>query len=96
MKKIQTLGMGCKKYQLLTEHAETAAKERGIDYEIEKVIDVDEMAEMGVMMTPAWAIDGEIVLSGKTSSSEEIKTLLKKTSMNTGFVSRKMIKHLSS
>lgn len=65
-----------KKCQLLTEHAEAAAKKLGLDYEIEKVTDVAEMTEMGVMMTPALAIDGSIVLSGKASSPEEIKKIL--------------------
>jgi small redox-active disulfide protein 2 len=76
MKKIQILGMGCKKCQLLTEHAEAAAKQLGIDYEIEKVTDVDAITEMGVMVTPALAIDGSVVLSGTTSSPEQIKKIL--------------------
>lgn len=76
MKKIQILGMGCKKCQLLTAHAEAAAQALGIAYEIEKVTDIDTITDMGVMATPALAIDGSVVLSGKTSSPEEIKTLL--------------------
>lgn len=76
MKKLQILGMGCKKCQLLTEHAEAAAKELGIDYEIEKVTDINSIIDMGVMSTPALAIDGSVVLSGKTSSPAEIKTIL--------------------
>lgn len=77
MKKLQILGMGCKKCVLLTAHAEAAAKELGIDYEIEKVTDLNTIIDMGVMSTPALAIDGSVVLSGKTSSPEEIKTILK-------------------
>ncbi len=77
MKKLQILGMGCKKCVLLTAHAEAAAKELGIDYEIEKVTDINTIIDMGVMSTPALAIDGSVVLSGKTSSPEEIKTILK-------------------
>lgn len=76
MNKIQILGTGCKKCQLLAEHAEAAAKQLGIDYEIEKVTDIDAIAEMGVMLTPALAIDGSVVLSGKTSTPEKIKTIL--------------------
>jgi len=77
MKKLQILGMGCKKCHLLTEHAEAAAKELGIEYEIEKVTDIGTITDMGVMVTPALAIDGSVVLSGKTSSPEEIKKILK-------------------
>ena len=68
--------MGCKKCQLLTAHAEAAAKELGIVYEIEKITDVGKITDMGVMMTPALAVDGTVVLSGKTSSPEEIKKIL--------------------
>lgn len=76
MKQIQILGTGCKKCQLLTAHAEAAAQELGIAYEIEKVTDIGIITDMGVMVTPALAIDGSVVLSGKTSSPEEIKTIL--------------------
>lgn len=69
------LGMGYKKCVLLTAHAEAAAKELGIDFEIEKITDVGKITEMGVM-TPVLAIDGSVVLSGKTSSHEEIKAIL--------------------
>ncbi|MDO9141963.1 MAG: thioredoxin family protein [Methylobacter sp.] len=77
MKKLQILGTGCKKCVLLAENAEAAAKELGIDYEIEKITDIGQITDMGVMMTPALAINDTVVLSGKTSSQEEIKTILK-------------------
>ncbi|MDI1231465.1 MAG: thioredoxin family protein [Methylobacter sp.] len=77
MKKLQILGMGCKKCVLLSAHAEAAAKELGIDYEIEKITDIGKITDMGVMMTPALAINDTVVLSGKTSSPEEIKMILK-------------------
>jgi len=77
MKKLQILGTGCKKCVLLAENAEAAAKELGIDYEIEKITDIGQITDMGVMMTPALVINDTVVLSGKTSSQEEIKTILK-------------------
>ncbi len=76
MLKIQVLGTGCKKCNLLMANAETAAQELGINYEIEKVTDINEITDMGVMITPALAINGAVVLSGKSSSAEEIKGLL--------------------
>ncbi|WP_340122454.1 thioredoxin family protein [Methylobacter svalbardensis] len=66
-----------KKCRLLAANAEAAAKELGIDYEIEKITDIGKITDMGVMMTPALAINDTVVLSGKTSSPEEIKTILK-------------------
>ena len=48
----------------------------GIEYQIEKVTDINEIMKFGVMMTPALAIDGRIKVVGKILSSEQIKQLL--------------------
>ena len=76
MKKIQILGPGCPKCKKLTENAESAAKELGIAYEIEKVTDINEIMKFGVMMTPALAIDGQVKSVGKVISPDEIKKML--------------------
>lgn len=76
MKKIQILGTGCAKCMKLTENAEKAAKELGVEAEVEKVTDIKKIMEFGVMMTPGLAIDGEVKTVGKVLSVEEIKKLL--------------------
>jgi len=76
MKKIQILGTGCPKCKKLAENAEIAAKALGIEYEIEKVTDINEIMKFGVVMTPALAVDGEVKLVGKMLSPDEIKGLL--------------------
>ena len=76
MKKIQILGTGCPKCKKLTENAEAAAKELGIKYEIEKVSEINDIIDFGVMMTPALAVDGEVKVVGKVSSVEEITELI--------------------
>ena len=77
--KIQILGTGCPKCRTLTEHAERAATELGIDYELEKVTDMDKILSFGIMMTPGLAIDGEIRSSGHVLSVDKIKGLLQGT-----------------
>ena len=77
MKKLQILGTGCQKCQKLTENTETAAIELGIDFEIEKVTDINDIMKFGVMMTPALAVDSEVRVVGKVVSVEEIKELIK-------------------
>jgi small redox-active disulfide protein 2 len=74
--KIQILGTGCAKCIKLTENAERAAKEAGIEFEIEKVTDINKIMDYGVMMTPSLAIDGQVKSVGKILSVEEIKKLL--------------------
>jgi len=76
VKKIQILGTGCPKCKQLTENAESAAKALGIEYEIEKVTDVNEMMTFGVMMTPALVVDGAVKVVGKVPNAEAIKALL--------------------
>ena len=76
MKKIQILGTGCQKFKKLAENTETAAKDLGIQYEIEKITDINEIMKFGVMVTPALAVDGQVKLAGKVPSVEEIKNLL--------------------
>lgn len=58
--KIQILGTGCAKCRALTANAERAVAELGVDAEIEKVDQIADIVRMGVMMTPALAIDGEV------------------------------------
>ncbi|GAH47589.1 unnamed protein product [marine sediment metagenome] len=76
MKKIQILGTGCPKCKKLAENVEAAAKELGIEFEIEKVTDINEIMKFGVMMTPALAVDGEVKVVGKVLSQDEIKKIL--------------------
>jgi len=76
MKKIQILGTGCPKCKKLAQNAEAAAKALGIEYEIEKVTDINEIMKFGVIMTPALVVDGEVKLVGKVPSPDEIKGLL--------------------
>ena len=76
MKKIQVLGMGCPKCNKVAENAETAAKELGVEFEIEKIKDINVISGFGVMMTPALAIDGEVKVSGKVPTVDEIKKML--------------------
>jgi len=75
--KIQILGTGCPKCKKLAENAEAAAKEIGLDCEIEKITEINEILKFGVMMTPGLAVDGTVKSVGKVPPVEELKTLLK-------------------
>jgi len=76
MKKLQILGTGCPKCKKLAENTEAAARDLDIEYEIEKVTDINEIMKFGVMMTPALAVDGEVKSVGKVPSVEDIKAML--------------------
>ncbi len=76
MKKLQVLGTGCPKCKKLAENVEAAAKALGIEYEIEKITDINEIMKFGVMMTPALAIDGQIKIVGKVPSPQDIEKMI--------------------
>ncbi|PJC47301.1 MAG: hypothetical protein CO034_03070 [Parcubacteria group bacterium CG_4_9_14_0_2_um_filter_35_11] len=75
---IKILGSGCPKCQQLEENARKAVEELGLkDVKVEHLYDVNKIIEMGVMMTPALAVGGEVVVAGKIPTVEEIKEILK-------------------
>ena len=76
MKKLQILGTGCPKCRKLAELTEAAAKDLGIEYEIEKVTDITKIMEFGVMMTPALAVDGQVKVVGKVPNMDQIKSYI--------------------
>lgn len=73
--KIEILGTGCPKCEELAKNAEAAIEQLGLDAVVSKVTDIVEIANRGVMMTPALSVDGEIKLVGKVATPEELKTL---------------------
>lgn len=76
MKKLQILGTGCAKCNKLADLTKEAADKLKIEYEIEKVTDINSITAFGVMITPALAVDGEVKIAGKLPSSKEIEKYL--------------------
>lgn len=76
MKTIQILGTGCAKCHRLSDAAEKAATELGLEYRLEKITDMMRFADFGVLMTPALAVDGQVKISGRVPSHDELKQML--------------------
>jgi small redox-active disulfide protein 2 len=74
--KIQILGTGCPKCKRLAQVAEQAAKELEIEFDLEKVTDINQIIAFGVMMTPALVVDGDVKLAGKIPSVADLKNIL--------------------
>lgn len=75
--KIEVLGTGCAKCRTTEKVVKKAVEELGIQAEVVKVEDLQEIINRGVMMTPAVIIDGEIKIVGHTPTVDEIKKLIK-------------------
>lgn len=76
MKEIKILGTGCAKCQELFKQTQKAVQEAGLDCEVEKVEDINKIMAYGVMMTPALVVDGEVKVSGKIPSLDDLKKML--------------------
>jgi small redox-active disulfide protein 2 len=73
---IKVLGSGCAKCNLLEEVTKRAVAQAGIEAGIEKVTDMARIVGYGVMTTPALVVDGQVRLSGRVPSVDELVALL--------------------
>jgi small redox-active disulfide protein 2 len=76
MKEIKVLGPGCASCEGLAADVKTLVEELGIECEIEKITDINQMLSFGVMLTPALVVDGEVKVAGKRPSMDELKGML--------------------
>ncbi len=74
--KIQVLGSGCKKCKELYERTQKAVESIGLDTQVEYITDVQKIVEMGVMSSPALAIDGKPIIVGTLPEIEKIKQVI--------------------
>ena len=71
--KIKVLGPGCPKCEQTAKIVQEAVAEAGGAAEVEKVTDIKEIMQHGVMVTPAVVVDGQVKCTGKVPSKDEIK-----------------------
>ena len=73
---IEILGSGCPNCAKLASHAQEAASKLGVEATIKKVTDFGEIAARGVMSTPGFAVNGQILATGRVLSVDQILRLL--------------------
>jgi small redox-active disulfide protein 2 len=74
--KIQILGTGCTKCKALASNTEKAVKELGLNADIEKITEIQDILKFQILMMPGLVIDGHVKASGRVPSTDEIKQLL--------------------
>lgn len=75
--KIEVFGAeNCSKCSKLKERIEEVAEQSEKDVEVEKVTDIERMAELGIMSTPAVVVEEEVKSTGKMLDEEEIEELI--------------------
>jgi small redox-active disulfide protein 2 len=71
--KIEVLGAECSKCKETEKAVRDVVKELGVDAEVVKITDVNEIVNRGIMTIPAVFVDGELKSLGWVPSKEEIK-----------------------
>lgn len=73
---IKVLGPGCKKCKELDSRVQEVLSETNVPADVEKVEDIAQIVQYGVMSTPGLVIDGKVKVSGRVPSKDEIKKLI--------------------
>ncbi len=76
MKKLQILGSGCPSCNRLAELTKQAATEMNVEYEMEKVTQIDRILSFDVASTPALVVDGEVRVVGRVPTVAELKQII--------------------
>ncbi|ACV69066.1 thioredoxin family protein [Desulfohalobium retbaense] len=70
--RIQVLGPGCPNCEKTEQIVREALQEAGVEATVEKVSDFQEIAQMGVLSTPAVVVDGQIKVTGKVPKKQDV------------------------
>ena len=76
MKQIKVLGPGCPKCKTTYNNVLEALKQSGIDAQVTKVEDIEEMMKYNILTTPVLMVDEVIKVKGRVADINEIKQLL--------------------
>jgi len=77
MMKVEIMGTGCTKCKRMYDNVNEAVKKSGIQVEVIKIEDLNEIITRGVLMTPALFVDGEEQIAGRVPTVNEIVEILK-------------------
>lgn len=75
--KIEVFGTGCAKCKRMYDNVAEAVKKSGLDADVVKVEELNEIVSRGALMTPALFVDGEEVVAGRVPTVNEIIGILK-------------------
>ncbi|UCG00723.1 MAG: TM0996/MTH895 family glutaredoxin-like protein [Candidatus Heimdallarchaeota archaeon] len=76
---VEVFGPGCAKCKALKHNAEEALEKLGWnDAELRYITNVEEYIERGIASTPALAVNGKVILSGKYLPTDNLVELLQK------------------
>ena len=75
---IKVLGVGCAKCQKLYDLTKALVEKEGLQADVIKVEQLDEIMKHGVMMTPGLIIDGKLMSTGKVPREKKLAEWIRK------------------
>lgn len=75
-KQVKVLGPGCAKCITTYNNVLEAVKQLGIEADVTKIEDIEEMMKYNVLTTPVLMVDDVIKVKGRVADINEIKQLL--------------------
>ncbi|MCX7894457.1 MAG: thioredoxin family protein [Thermoanaerobaculum sp.] len=73
---VEVLGTGCARCQETFRVVMAAVQAAGLPFSVVKNESLARMVELGVLATPALAVNGKVVLAGRVPTPEEVVRLL--------------------
>jgi small redox-active disulfide protein 2 len=73
MKNVKVLGTGCANCQNTLKLVEEVARAKGVEIQLEKVEDLQQIMMFGVMSTPGVVIDGKVVHAGGVPARNKVE-----------------------
>ena len=73
---IKVLGPGCAKCKTTYNNVLEALKQTGVEAQVEKIEDIEEMMKYNVLTTPVLMIDDVARIKGRVADIKEIKELI--------------------
>jgi small redox-active disulfide protein 2 len=75
---IRIVGSGCTNCENLFQLCMNVAAENNLDADIQKITDKEKFTELGVWMTPALIVNGQVLTQGKLPTKSTLEHWLKK------------------
>ena len=73
VKQVKVLGTGCPKCRATMQLVEEVARQKGVEIQLEKVEEIQDIARYGILSTPGVVIDGEVVHAGGVPSRSKVE-----------------------
>ncbi|MCX7179866.1 MAG: thioredoxin family protein [Proteobacteria bacterium] len=76
MKNVKVLGTGCANCRNTVKLIDEVAKAKGVEVQLEKIEDMQQIMTYGVMSTPGVVIDGKVVHAGGVPTRAKVEAWL--------------------